>query len=233
MRMDVDRPATRLRYRVQDHTSTSQSLQHVCKDLLIAGNKTIAAEAEQYLYSKNRFLFDCFHDWDTVVAWLDGIGRNRTYLKHLQIFAAKPCQVQQQADGQRVLKNPTYERVLYPRHPYLQAPLGGEKEGFLDMINPVIEKTFVMLARGAETGTVITISLLLPRDLVPGIEVDIGEPARLLQKTCYGMDLPNLIEKFRILHSKHSVEVLWKGNARKDLAVGRKVTFSHLFSILL
>lgn len=31
--------------------------------------------------------------------------------------------------------------------------------------------------------------------------------------TCFGMDLPNLVEKFRLLYCGASVVVLWKGDA--------------------
>lgn len=222
MRLSTGRPSTALRYRVQNHTLTTMSLQHLSKNLLICGNIRIAEEAAQEFYSKNVFRFDNDHQWDTVVAWLEGIGRNRIYLKDLEIFAARPYQVWQQANGQRSFKNRTSVRDLYPRHPYLRAPSGGEKEGFVDMINPIIERIFILLARASEKNPAITISLLLPVEVVPGVEIDLGEAVRHFPGiTYFGMDLPNLIEKFRILHSKDSVEVLWKGDAPEPQLIQR------------
>jgi hypothetical protein len=206
---------------------------------LLLCNSTTSQEAALIFYSKNTFLFFRGFVWDTVVGWLESIGpRNRQYLTKLNLLMERPQKVWQLRDGSRtqlVEKNclnhsPCYniqenirERV-YPPHRLLSCPPDPEfEEGVVDNISPAVEKAFQILGSdGAEAGLKLTLNLILPEmmcGLVPGL--DLGED----DDCSFSMDLPNVMEKCREIHTDgkgKAVEVLWKCKVFEDFFIANQ-----------
>jgi len=208
-------PLSRLMWRVASHKETAVSLCNLSLNLLFS-SKAVSQEAAMVFYNKNTFAFEGDHNWDPVVRWLKTIGtNNRNSLAILEAHAGRPDQVWQNSRGER-LRHPggcTTEEI-YPRHPYLGTPTNGFEPGSVDNINPALEDIFAMLGqRTSKKKTTITMR-------IGGCYPGGGARPRTSEDQCpedgwYGMELPNLLERFLELHSnrseKGSVEVVWKG----------------------
>ncbi|KAI9699869.1 MAG: hypothetical protein M1820_007044 [Bogoriella megaspora] len=200
-----------------DKEATKQSLQQLAFNTL-QSSSLLAEEAASVFYRKNTFKFLGDHNWDPIVAWLKGIGRrNRGYLRNIEIEVRRPDRVWQHEDGRRVCCLYTREEV-YPRNKWLGFETGSDQEGVVDNINPAVEEVFALLQdRDALDKTTITFNT--SSGVVPGIFY--GYDAEDPGSTPMSMDLPNLVETFRRIYSKHSSEgpatdVLWKGEIEKE-----------------
>jgi hypothetical protein len=96
-------------------------------------------------------------------------------------------------------------------------------DGEVENINPSIEIIFAMLGQ-CETGQKLLFTLNLDYDLIPGIIIDdMSEDAEL---SYFSMDLPNLIEKWRVDYTigigRRPVEVLWKAESVRKLSMEKR-----------
>lgn len=197
-------------------------------------------------YNKNTFSFLGDHNWDPVVSWLETIGtQNRGSLSNLVIYAYPPDQVWQRVNGERIehpIKHETQE-VVYPRNLHLCAHIGDFKRGLVDNINPSLETMFQLLGNRAPSVQKVTLTFKLQYGEYPGQGALCDDEYEDPDLRWYGMDLPNLVEKFRILYTcgtgglESSVEVLWKGESNlslwynQDGICGRVVIPGHLQNI--
>jgi hypothetical protein len=155
------------------------------------------------------------HNWNPIVDWLNAIGpENRNFLANLEIETFRPDRVWQQANGERVRCDFTNEAIVYPRNPYLELP-PDIKEGIVDNINPAIEQIFILLGN-RETWHTTTLSLLVPTEMFPGVELTGGGSDG--DAMIFTMDLPNLIQLYCQLYAESPVsraplEIYWKGEA--------------------
>jgi hypothetical protein len=168
---------------------------------------------------KNTFSFMGEHNWDLIVSWLETIGpANRNSLVSMEINAGRPDPVWQRSSGERIRDPGGFTREeIYPRHPYLQLHTTEDRSryGPVDNINPAVETIFIFLGQKTSEKKV-TIIMQLP-GVYPGARTPRHREDISPESGWYSMDLPNLIEKFRSLHT-HLVEVLWKGKeCRKEL----------------
>ncbi|KAH8650964.1 hypothetical protein BGZ60DRAFT_534142 [Tricladium varicosporioides] len=208
-----------LRWRNVDQEAISSTLRPLAVKILLC-NKVVSHEAALVFYSKNTYSFMGEHNWDPVVAWLEMIGpKNRNLLVSMEIDAYRPDVVWQLSSGERVREpGGCTSEEIYPRNPYLHLSMDGNalRYGQVENINPSIETIFILLGQRISEHKV-DIALRPPLYLYPG-----GRAPRGIDDHCpwngwYSMDLPNLVEKFRSLHSRR-VEVLWKGKeCRQEL----------------
>ncbi|KAH6677606.1 hypothetical protein B0J14DRAFT_584710 [Halenospora varia] len=208
-----------IRWRNIDQEAISASLRPVNVKLILC-NKTVSHEAALVFYRKNTFSFLGEHNWDPIVSWLEAIGaENRNSLLLMEIDAYRPDAVWQRSSGERVMEPAGYTREeIYPRHPYLPLPTSENalRYGPVENINPAVETIFILLGR-MESEQKLTIVMQLPLYLYPGARTPRGEWDSSPWRGWYSMDLPNLVEKFRSLHTQR-VEVLWKGEeCRQEL----------------
>ncbi|OCK73153.1 hypothetical protein K432DRAFT_399069 [Lepidopterella palustris CBS 459.81] len=204
--------------RVVDHKAITLSIQHLALNLLRCNNATVAREAAMTFYAHNTFSFLGDHNWDPIVSWLESIGvQNRGYITRLSATVRQPQHAWQRCDGTRV-KIPDLHEELYQRNPHLYRSPESTEEGEVENINPNIETIFAILG-SRETRSTLKLHLLLDPNLLPGIEL-LGEENQSAYTKFFTMDLPNLIEKFRVAYTTKSensghVEVLWKGETRR------------------
>lgn len=202
-----------------DREAISASLQPLAVNLIFC-NKTVSHEAARVFYAKNTFSFLGKHNWDPIVSWLEIIGpANRNSLISIEISARKPDPAWQCPSGERI-RDPcgyTYGEV-YQRHPYLQLCTTEEHSpcGQVANVNPAVETIFILLG-GSTSKRKVTIVMQLDGCVYPGARVP-RDPNDCMPETRWNsMDLPNIIEKSRSLHTPR-VEVLWKGkDCRKEL----------------
>jgi hypothetical protein len=185
---------------------------------LLQCNRTIALEAAQTFYGQNTFAFDGHHEWIPVISWLDAIGDvNRSLLTRLEARQRNPTKAWQYPDGTRVSIHIDERNEIYPRNPHFPH-LDVVPEGEVDSITPLIEMIFLMLGQ-CETGNKLVFALNLEYDLVPGTVInDMTEDADIYYSS---MDLPNLIEKWRVDYTtgtrRRPVEVIWKAECLRIL----------------
>jgi len=198
---------------VVDNKATASSVQHLALNLLRCNNTTVAREAAMSFYTNNTFSFLGDHDWDPIVSWLESIGaQNRGYITSLNAAARRPARAWQRRDGTRV-KIPDLREELYPRNPHLYRSPESTEEGEVENINPIIETVFAILG-SRDARSTLKLHLLLDPNFLPGVELlDNNQSA---YSHFFTMDLPNLIEKFRVDYiikseNRDHVEVLWKG----------------------
>lgn len=184
----------------------------------------MAREAAKVFYSKTTFCFIGDHNWHPILSWLETIGANRGYLTRLEATIERPAHAWQERDGTRTELKHAFEE-LYPRSPHLYRLPESTAEGIVDNINPAIEAIFAVLST-REGGPKLTFTLLLDYGLLPGIQlgIDWQHP----YNNYFSMDLPNLIEKLRVIYPTElgkgsCVEVLWKGeDLRTEFAKQRE-----------
>ncbi len=156
--------------------------------------------------------------------WLERIGaRNRGYVRKLTISVKQPEHSWQFSDGSRGrFPSEALKEVLYPRSPYLHCATaeGGQwKEGEVQNINPALERVFELLGPKREGGSSVTVELKLDEHFLPGVEF--GEESQCPWYHYFLLDLPNLIEKFRVDYFTNSgdrggIEILWKAKTLRD-----------------
>ncbi|TVY45387.1 hypothetical protein LOCC1_G006355 [Lachnellula occidentalis] len=210
--------STRIRWRLVDQEAISTSLQSLDMNIILC-NKIVGREAAKVFYRKNTFSFLGKHNWDPIVSWLESIGAaNRNSLLSLEINACRPDPAWQRSSGERrSLPTETLEE-LYPRHPYLHLRTDEKpfKYGRVENLNPAMEMIFVLLGQKTSKKKV-TIVMQLGCVMYPGGRIARSYFDTNPEGSWFSMDLPNLMEKFRSLHTQH-VEVLWKGNeCRREL----------------
>lgn len=213
---DWQPPCTTIKWRDVDKAATRASLAPLALDLFRC-NKLVGRETARFFYTRNTFSFEGQHNFDVIEAWLREIGlTNRSFLASIHISAGRPDYGWQLASGERV-RDPERHNLeeIYPRHPYLQLRADA-REGHVDNINPSVEKIFVELGkRNSERKLKIIMQLL--RGAYPGVRVARNWDDCLPHLGYYGMDLPNLMERCRSLHTKN-VEVIWEGqDCRREL----------------
>ncbi|EPE25121.1 hypothetical protein GLAREA_11702 [Glarea lozoyensis ATCC 20868] len=180
-------------------------------------NKKLGGEAVKVFYRKNVFAFVGDHNWDYILSWLFKINeRNRSYLSRLEIDACRPEEVWQSANGERKSGLDLFKDPIFPRSPHLQfrTPL---KYGWVENISPTVEIIFELL--GKKRSSQLAIDFKLSTDY-PGQGMVFRVDDHYPQQGWCGMDLPNLIEKFRSLYStplqklgssKPLIDVIWTG----------------------
>jgi len=230
--------------RVIDQSATKSSLSLIVTNLLFS-TKTISREAADVFYHSNTFSFLGHHNWDPVASWLQAIGAlNRNLLINLEINAYKPNEVWQRFNGERV-KHPggSLKEPIYLRNPYLGVSMRPFKYGLVDNINPALETIFELLGRRTSMQKVI-LNLKLGREY-PGQGAIYEEGDQCPESNWHSMDLPNLVEKFRSLHTYRSgeshsepmVDLFWTGESclqkwhRQGEIVSRVVILDHLQNI--
>lgn len=206
-----DQEDARIISRPVDKEATVASLRSLVVSLMFC-NKTISYEASLRFYGLNTFAFMGSHNWDPIVSWLAKIGpTHRNSLRSLEIEAYRPDIAWQRPNGERTRHKHYTREEVYPRHPYLH--LGTDERftraGIVDNINPAAETIFTLLGeRTSEQET--TVVMRLPHGF-PGHRDGFLDPFYYTPEYYwYGMDLPNLIERFRSLHTPR-MSVLWKG----------------------
>ena len=196
---------------------------------LLQCNRTIALEAAQKFYGQNTFAFDGYHEWIPVISWLDAIGDvNRSLLTRLEACQRNPTKAWQYPDGTRVSIHIDERSEIYPRNPHFPH-LDAVPEGEVDSINPLIEMIFLMLGQ-CETSNKLVFALNLEYGLVPGTVIhDMSEDADIDYSS---MDLPNLIEKWRVDYTtgttRRPVEVIWKAECLRTLYNEKKSLIEDL-----
>lgn len=224
MRLD-----TIISWRSVDQEATLKSLRSLDVNIILC-NKTVSHEATLVFYKMNTFSFVGRHNWDPIVSWLETIGAtNRELLVSMEIEAYRPDFVWQQPSGERYGGDPTgrTKEELYPRHPYLHL-LTDERslrDGRVANINPAAESIFRLLGR-REMAQKVTIVMQLP-DVYPGVRTEKFSEDTEHESGWYSMDLPNLVEKFRVLHT-HRVEVLWKGRECRQELEDQRTTIENI-----
>jgi hypothetical protein len=208
---------------------------------LLRCNSTIYREAAMVFYSRNTFLFFRGFVWDTIVDWVERIGyQNRRYLTRLDILMERPQKVWQLRDGSRTqlveknclnysswynMQENIRERV-YPPHRLLSFSLDPDvdvEEGVVDKISPAVETLFQVFGNDStESGPNLTLNLIAPEmmcGLVPGLDLGEDDDGSL------SMDLPNVMEKCRQIHTDgkgKAVEIIWKCKMLKDFFIPNK-----------
>jgi hypothetical protein len=212
-------PCTMITWRYVDEEVTRAGLRPLAMGILRC-NKVVGQEAARVFYTKNTFSFEGQHNYDPIVAWLQAIGStNRDFLTSMEISAGRPDYGWQRSNGER-RRDPAEhgQEEIYPRHPYLQlrAGEGRTKYGRVDNINPAVETIFVLLGQRESEGR-LKIIMQLTESCYPGVRTPRVPDDTDPDSGWYSMGLPNLIEKFRSLHTRN-VEVLWKGqDCRQEL----------------
>ncbi|TVY13285.1 hypothetical protein LARI1_G009468 [Lachnellula arida] len=208
-------PWDRIRWRAIDHDASTASLRSLNLKLLFC-NKVIAHEAAMIFYHRNTFSFLGDHNWDPIVLWLETVGaENRNSLVSIGIEGKRPDRVWQRPNGERVRHPGAFTtEEIYPRHPLLRTGEGSFKYGSVDNINPAIENIFVLLgSRVSEKSVTIVMLFACPW---PGAGANPRPDDCSPECGWNSMELPNLIDGFRTLHTQvsglqDSVDVLWKG----------------------
>ncbi|KAF2008256.1 hypothetical protein BU24DRAFT_429503 [Aaosphaeria arxii CBS 175.79] len=222
--VDVD-GKTALEYRrIVDNKATASSIQHLALNLLCCNNTIVEREAAMTFYTNNTFSFLGDHNWDPIVSWLEAIGaRNRGYITKLNVTARRPDQAWQRRDGTRV-KIPNLREELYQRNPHLYRSPQSTEEGEVENINPAIETIFAILG-SRDAWSTLKLQLLLDPNCLPGVELLDDDQSAYAQ--IFTMDLPNLIEKFRVAYTSQSenrghVEVLWVGETLRHEFINKR-----------
>jgi hypothetical protein len=182
-------------------------------------NRIVSVESTEFFYSKNTFAFLGDHNWDPIISWLESIGRARDHLRSLHITALQPNPCWQNADGTRAnMGVPNKVEEPYSRSPYLSPSVC--LTGVVENIKPDTETIFLLLG-GRRTGKLV-ISLLLESHTIPGWYLECAHGGG---GDDFSMDLPNLIERFRLTHTENGdggLEVLWVGEALRSQFLEKK-----------
>jgi hypothetical protein len=205
---------------------------------LFLSNSVVAQEASVVFYGKNTFRFVGEWSWDEVAIWLEGIGpRNRSYLARLEVSLRLPQHVWQLEDGARTQLDPRQDmrrdnarERTYPRNRLLRLAANPDAElaGVVENINPAVETCFRLLGE-MSGGAELTVSLMLGWRYTPGVQlaVDTQHP----HTNWMSMDLPNVMEKCRELHTtdgNRKIEVLW--NCTEDASLDRASDCDVIYS---
>ncbi|TVY41598.1 hypothetical protein LOCC1_G008936 [Lachnellula occidentalis] len=225
-------PLSQIRWRAIDHDASTASLRSLNLNLLFC-NKVIGNEAAMTFYHGNTFAFLGEHNWDPVVDWLGAIGlRNRESIVSLDIDAQRPDAAWQNSKGERVRHPARFtQEEVYPRHPLLHTCKGHFKWGSVDNINPALEKIFILLGqRVSEQKVILSMQFFY---IYPGAGLIPGPEDRDPDGRWYSMELPNLVELFRHLHTQQhgsngAVEVLWKGKDYRTALVVERADMESL-----
>ena len=201
---------------LDEYKSHTLSIEQLVPNLLRC-NGTVAREAALAFYSKNTFRFLGDWTWDTVVSWLEAIGeRNRGYLTSIEVTMRKPPHVWQHPDCTRTevreFGEPPREKA-FPRSPHLHRSADSTTEGVVENLNPAVETAFALLG-GPVDRLKLTLNVLLGGSLLPGLQLSMDEQHPY--SNYFSMDLPNLMEKLRVLHTTEAgmndnIEIIWKG----------------------
>ncbi|KAH6666128.1 hypothetical protein B0J14DRAFT_605343 [Halenospora varia] len=191
---------------------------------LLRCNSKVSCESAQIYYGKNTFRFCDLYDWEDVSIWLQDIGcTNRGYLTKMEFLL--PCTnfVRQNSEGIRGESvrvdgkwSFTSENTRQ-RHPLLNQELGTISDSSVEDIDPEVETIFQFLGKSTDPSKV-TIKILLAPWTVPGfrfLEEDYDSSFGL-DESWFTMDLPNLMEVFRVKYNEgvRVVDILWTGIER-------------------
>ncbi|KAH6666126.1 hypothetical protein B0J14DRAFT_605342 [Halenospora varia] len=185
---------------------------------LIRCNTVVSREAAFTYYGKNTFRFWGLYSWEDVSIWLQDIGSvNRGYLTNLEFMLGIPKFVEQDENGTRsrtVRMSPTSQRwrreTVRERHPLLYQAPETISRGTVEDIDHEVETVFQFLGR-ARNATNLIFKMILEENTIPGTHFysDPNTP----EVSWFTMDLPNLVEVFRVKHTQglRRVDVLWTG----------------------
>jgi hypothetical protein len=192
--------------------SAQQTLEGVAPALLVL-SRTVAQEAASIFYARNVFTFRGDVAWAVVATWLATIGpRNRGLLTELVLTIAKPHECHQEPDGRRTWYRDIPE-IPYPRSPHFAALELPAKGGSVENIDPAVETVFSLLGH-CEHRSKLTVRLWLQYMFLPGVEL--WEGSQSAYRYYWSLDLPNLIESFRVHATRgRDIDVLWEGEARR------------------
>lgn len=205
-------------FKLHDYLSNALPVEQAAPKLFLS-NLIVAQEAAMVFYGKNIFRFVGEWSWDEVVMWLEGIGpRNRSSLARLELSLGLPQHVWQLGDGARTQLDSTQDirgdnarERTYPRNRFLNLIKNPnvELEGVVENINPAVETCCQLLGQ-IKGGAKLTLSLMLGWGYTPGVQITVDA-----QHPCgnwMSMDLPNVMEKCRELHTANrhrSMEIIW------------------------
>ncbi|GAM85584.1 hypothetical protein ANO11243_035910 [Dothideomycetidae sp. 11243] len=184
------------------------SVQHLCINLLKTCH-IIADEATKIFYGKNTFAFCGPHDYQKELSWFEAIGQdNMRYLAHLIIEVRELETAWQCPDGTMEGFEDLYGFMKFdtahPRHPLLQKPEGDWPPGEIEDIDPKVEAIFSKLGK-VDNASALDIELRNVGFGSPGALPDFDDPdAELLDYPWYSMDLPNLVEAWRVAYGSES-----------------------------
>lgn len=129
----------------------------------------------------------------------------------IELWQHPPAHAWQLANGERIKVNEFCHYPLeppFPRNRLLDRAPSSMSEGLVETIHPAIETFFELI--GKERPKKLQISIILRNKAIPGLEIDFDEEEGGHQRW-FTMDLPNLIEKLRTIHTAGGVDVIWKG----------------------
>ena len=206
-----------------DREAMTSSVQNLALGLFRC-NRTIAPEAISTFYSKNTFSFLGEHDWIPIISWLDRIGEtNRGYLSNLEASVRRLSTAFQYSDGTRARIRRYSKNEIFQRSPHFSRPSEPLPQGEVENIDPAIETIFSILGR-SEGAPKLTFTLKLNFDLIPGIVVI--EESQDGEDSYFSMDLPNLVEKWRIDYTTdfrcRPVEVIWKAESYRKASTDKR-----------
>jgi hypothetical protein len=217
-----------------DYKAMISSVQNLALCLLKC-NSSLAHEAASVFYGQNHFSFVGDHDWIPIISWLDRIGEtNRSYLTNLEVSVRVLSTAYQHSDGTRGRIRKYRGNEIFQRSPHFAHLLKPVPEGEVENIDPAIETIFSILGR-AEGAPKLVLTMKLDFNVIPGVDViDDWEDG---EDTYLSMDLPNLVEKWRVDYTTdfrcRLVEVIWKAESyRKESTDKRELIREQGWEIL-
>lgn len=209
-----------------NHSATRSSVQNLALGLLRCNRATVA-EASSIFYGENAFSFVGDHDWIPIISWLRAIGKqNRAYLTNLEATVRRLSTSWQYSDGSGAQIQNFRNNEFWPRSTHFSQQ-ETVPEGEVENINPAIETIFSILGQcECVSSPKLTLTLNLHFDLIPGVII-ITETEDI-ETSYFSMDLPNLMEKWRVNYTSgrrsRLVEVLWKAESfRKETIEKREL----------
>lgn len=195
----------------------ASSLRNLALSLLRC-NRTVAPEVASLFYGKNIFSFHGDHEYLPVIGWLEAIGeKNRGYLTQLEVSVRIPSRAWQRHDGTRQRIPTGFQNEFLPRNAHFIAPSEPSPVGEVDNIDPAIETIFSIFGR-CDGGRELTLHFKLGFDVIPGVILITQREDVELEH--FSMDLPNLIEKWRVDYTSDArcrpIEVRWKAESYKE-----------------
>ncbi len=201
-----------------DREAMRSSVQNLSLNLLRC-NSAVASEAASVFYGLNMFSFRGDHEYLPIMTWLDTIGeKNRQYLTSLEMTVRRPSRAWQRRNGTRQrIGSLNSHHQFFPRNSHFVAPSEPSPEGEVDNIDPAIETIFSIFNRWGDGGPKLTFHLKLDFDRIPGVILIPGRDKT--EEEHFSMDLPNLIEKWRVDYTSDAwcrpIEVLWKAESHR------------------
>jgi hypothetical protein len=217
-----------------DYKAMRSSVQNLALGLLQC-NSSLAPEAARIFYRLNHFSFVGDHDWIPIISWLGRIGEaNRSCLTNLELSVPVLSTAYQHSDGTRGRVRRYRGNEIFPRSPHFSHSPELVPEGEVENIDPAIETIFSILGR-SEGAPKLVLTLKLDFNVIPGVTGICHWEYR--EDFYFSMDLPNLMEKWRVDYTTdfrcRPVEVIWRTESfRKESIDNRKLIRERGWEIL-